>query len=159
MFGLTPFPIYAIVFLLFTNILAVFAWQMQSHEADYQKQRAETCAAQHQAFVDQTRAEGERMVRRAAETIAKNEIVTQRVKRENQANFDRMRSDYKRLRQQYAAANSGSGEVPAIPEAPRRIDAIPADCLPLAEQSAETTLMLTSLQDWIQQQAEVGNGQ
>ena len=159
MFGLTPFPIYAIVFLLFTNILTVFAWQMRAHEADYQQQRAETCAAQHQAFVEQVSAEGERMVRRAAEITAKNETVTQEIKRDYQTALDRVRADYKRLRQQYAVASAGGGQMPAIPEAARRIDEIPADCLPLAEQSAETTLMLTSLQYWIQQQHEAGNGQ
>ncbi len=155
-------------FLMSPTIIAVIAacllqgltlgWGLyQSNRADNFEAKAMTCAAQHQAFVEQVRAEGERMMRRAAEITAKNEVVTQEIKRDYQTALDRMRADYKRLRQQYASA--GSGQVSAVSEAARSIDAVPADCLPLAEQSAETTLMLTSLQDWIQQQTEAGNGQ
>lgn len=154
MFGLTTYPLYIIVALLFTNVLTGFAWQLASHSADRFEAQAMTCAAQHEAFVEQVRAEGERMVRRAAEITAKNETVTQEIKRDYQTGLDRMRADYKRLRQQYASASSGGGQMPAIPEASSSIDAIAADCLPLAEQSAETTLMLTSLQDWVNQQYE-----
>lgn len=156
-------------FLMSPTIIAVIAacllqgltlgWGLyQSNRADNFEAKAMTCAAQHQAFVEQVRAEGERMMRRAAEITAKNEVVTQEIKRDYQTALDRMRADYKRLRQQYSTG-SGSGQVSAVPEAASRVDAIPADCLPLAEQSAETTLMLTSLQDWIQQQTEAGNGQ
>ncbi len=150
-------------FLMSPTIIAVIAacllqgltlgWGLyQSNRADNFEAKAMTCTAQHQAFVEQVRAEGERMVRRTAEITAKNEVVTQEIKRDYQTALDRMRADYKRLRQQYASA--GSGQVSAVPEAASRIDAIPADCLPLAEQSAETTLMLTSLQDWVNQQIE-----
>lgn len=155
-------------FLMSPTIIAVIAacllqgltlgWGFyQSNRADSFEAKAMTCAAQHQAFVEQVRAEGERMVRRAAEITAKNEVVTQEIKRDYQTALDRMRADYKRLRQQYAS--SGGGQVSAVSESSRSFDAIPADCLPLAEQSAETTLMLTSLQDWIQQQTEAVNGQ
>jgi len=151
-------------FLMSPTIIAVIAacllqgltlgWGLyQSNRADSFEAKAITCAAQHQAFVEQVRAEGERMVRRSAEIAAKNEVVTQEVKREYQTALDRMRADYKRMRQQYATG-SGGGEVRAIPESAGSVDAITADCLPLAEQSAETTLMLTSLQDWVNQQIE-----
>ncbi len=151
-------------FIMSPTIIAVIAalalqgltlgWGLyQSNRADGFESRAITCAAQHQAFVEQVRAEGERMVRRSAEITAKNEVVTQEIKRDYQNALDRMRADYKRLRQQYATGSCG-GQVSGIPEAASRIDAVPADCLPLAEQSAETTLMLTSLQDWVNQQIE-----
>lgn len=34
---------------------------------------------------------------------------------------------------------------------------IPADALPIAEQCAETTLMLESLQSWVTEQKEAAN--
>lgn len=42
-----------------------------------------------------------------------------------------------------------SGDMPGISKPPARIDEIPSDVLPVAEQCAETTLQLISLQGWI----------
>lgn len=44
---------------------------------------------------------------------------------------------------------ASSGEVSGVPTPPGSIDEIPADSLPLAEQCAETTQQLVTLQEWL----------
>lgn len=60
------------------------------------------------------------------------------------------RAELVRLREQPAA---GSGLLPAFPRAAGPADGAPADCR-LAD-SAETTLMLVTLQEWVRAQAAV----
>lgn len=67
------------------------------------------------------------------------------------AALDVTRADYDKRMRSYAR---GSG-LSAIPQAPRSVDDLPAESLPLAEQCAETTLMLVKLQDWIREQGKV----
>ena len=69
-------------------------------------------------------------------------------------NLDRLRTDYQRLRKQYASS-AGSGGVSKVPDSAKSIDAIPANCLPLAADAAETTLTLVTLQEWITEQYSI----
>ena len=50
--------LYLIVFLLFTNGIAGVMWYVKGTEATVYKERVTACAAQHNAFVEQTRAAG-----------------------------------------------------------------------------------------------------
>ena len=68
-------------------------------------------------------------------------------------NLDRLRADYQRLRKQYA--DSSGGGLSKVPDSAKSIDAIPADCLPLAADAAETTLTLVALQEWVTEQQHI----
>lgn len=156
MFGMNPVALYAIAFLVFTNLFAFAGWWLADHDAEKQVHRAIVAEEKLRVFAEQVRAEGEKQAVRTAEIIANGKKITEDMSNEYAKNLDRLRSDYQRLRQQYANG-SGSGRVPAVPEATRSIDAIPADALPLAAECAETTLMLESLQGWVKEQ-DVNNG-
>lgn len=151
MFGLNPVVLYAIAFLVFTNLFTLAGWRLAEHEADKQERRAVVAEEKLNLFAEQVRIEGEKQVRRTAEIIAKGRQITEDMSHEYAKNLDRLRADYQRLRKQYASG-AGGGAVPAIPEAPRSVDEVPADALPLAAECAETTLMLESLQGWVGEQ-------
>ena len=148
MFGLNPVALYAIAFLVFTNLFTFAGWRLADHEADKQERRAIVSEEKLNLFAEQVRIEGEKQTRRTAEIIAKGKQITEDMSHEYAKNLDRLRADYQRLRKQYAAS-PGSGSVPAVPDSAKSIDAITADCLPLAADAAETTLMLVTLQEWI----------
>ncbi len=154
MFGMNPISLYAIAFLVFTNIATGAAWWVASMRADHEQQRAEIAEQKLQLFAEQVRAEGAKAERRTAELIATAKNISVAKDAEYAKNLDRLRADYQRLRKQYASG-SGGGAMPTLPEAPRNVDEVPADALPLAEQCAETTLMLEGLQEWVAEQAEV----
>ena len=153
MFGLNPIALYAIAFLVFTNLFTGAGWWVASMKADHEQQRAEIAEQKLQLFAEQVRAEGVKAERKTAELIATAKNISVAKDAEYAKNLDRLRADYQRLRKQYASA--GSGSLPAIPDAARSIDAIPADCLPLAADAAETTLMLVTLQEWITEQYSI----
>ena len=153
MFGMNPIPLYAIVFLVFSNLLTGAGWWVASIRADHEQQRAEIAEQKLQLFADQVRAEGVKAERKTAELIATAKNISVAKDAEYAKNLDRLRADYQRLRKQYAGSSSGA--VPAIPEGPRSIEEITPDALPLAEQCAETTLMLESLQEWVTDQEQV----
>ena len=140
MFGMNPIPLYAIVFLVFTNVFAGTGWWVASMKADYQQKRAEIAEHKLVVFAEQVRAEGAKAERRTAEAIANGKKITEDLNHEYAKSLDRLRADYQRLRKQYTSA--GSGAVPTVPEAPRSVDEIPANALPLAAECAETTLTL-----------------
>ena len=153
MFGMNPVALYAIAFLVFTNLFTFAGWRLADHEADKQERRAIVSEEKLSLFAEQVRIEGEKQVRRTAEIIANGKKITEDMSHEYANNLDRLRADYQRLRKQYAASSSGGG-VSKVPDSAKRIDAIPADCLPLAADAAETTLMLVTLQEWVSSQAE-----
>lgn len=153
MFGMTPLSLYAIAFLLFTNLFMGVCWFFADAAAERQERRAMVAEEKLKLFAEQVRIEGERQARRTAEIIAKGKQITEDMSHEYAKNLDRLRADYQRLRKQYADS-AGSGAMPAVPEAARSVDAIPADALPLAAECAETTLMLESLQGWVKEQEQ-----
>lgn len=153
MFGLNPVALYAIAFLLFTNLFTFAGWRLADHEADKQERRAIVSEEKLNLFAEQVRIEGEKQIRRTAEIIANGKQITEDMSHEYAKNLDRLRADYQRLRKQYASSSGVS--VPAVPESSRSIDAIPADCLPLAADAAETTLTLVALQEWVTEQQHI----
>lgn len=153
MFGMNPIPLYAIAFLIFGNLLTGAGWWFASMRADHEQKRAEIAEQKLQVFADQVRAEGAKAERKTAELIATAKNISVAKDAEYAKSLDRLRADYQRMRKQYT--RSGGGAVSAVPVAATRVDEIPADALPLAEQCAETTLMLESLQGWVAEQEQV----
>jgi len=157
MFGMNPLSLYAIAFLVFTNLFMGVCWFFADAAAERNERRAIVAEEKLSLFAEQVRIEGEKQVRRTAEIIAYGKKITEEMSHEYAKNLDRLRADYQRLRKQYAASSVGV-TVPAISESPRSLDAIPSDCLPLAADAAETTLMLVTLQEWVKEQdAESSN--
>ena len=150
MFGMNPIPLYAIAFLIFGNLLTGAGWWVASMRADHEQKRAEIAEQKLQVFADQVRAEGAKAERKTAELIATAKNISVAKDAEYAKNLDRLRTDYQRLRKQYASA--GSSAVSKVPDSAKSIDAIPADCLPLAADAAETTLTLITLQEWVTEQ-------
>jgi len=153
MFGLNPVALYAIAFLVFTNLFTFAGWRLANHEADKQERRAIVSEEKLNLFAEQVRIEGEKQTRRTAEIIAKGKQITEDMSHEYAKNLDRLRADYQRLRKQYA--DSSGGGLSKVPDSAKSIDAIPADCLPLAADAAETTLTLVALQEWITEQQHI----
>jgi len=153
MFGLNPVALYAIAFLVFTNLFTFAGWRLANHEADKQERRAIVSEEKLNLFAEQVRIEGEKQTRRTAEIIAKGKQITEDMSHEYAKNLDRLRADYQRLRKQYA--DSSGGGLSKVPDSAKSIDAIPADCLPLAADAAETTLTLVTLQEWITEQQHI----
>ena len=153
MFGLNPVALYAIAFLLFTNLFTFAGWRLADHEADKQERRAIVSEEKLNLFAEQVRIEGEKQTRRTAEIIAKGKQITEDMSHEYAKNLDRLRADYQRLRKQYA--DSSGGGLSKVPDSARSIDAIPSDCLPLAADAAETTLTLITLQEWVTEQHSI----
>lgn len=154
MFGLNPAVIYLIAGLVFTNVLTGVAWQAQKHATQAEKERVVVCQTKFDTFKTQVETLGKQQEKKVAEVIATAKTITKETESRYETSLAGMRADYDRLRKQYT--NSGSGSVPAFPVAAARVDEIPADCLSLAEQAAETTLMLDSLQTWVTEQKEAG---
>lgn len=156
MFGLNPVALYLIAGLLFTNVLTGVAWQIQKHATQAEKERVVACQAKYDTFKGQVETLGKQQEKKVAEVIATAKTITKDTETRYETRLAGMRADYDRLRKQYA--RSGGGSVPTFPVAAARVDEIPADCLPLAEQAAETTLMLESLQSWVTEQKEAFDG-
>lgn len=153
MFGMTPAVLWIVAALALGNAIFAGLWQWTATERDAEREKVVACAARHDAFVAQTRAEGERAERRTAEIIANSVAITEEIKHDYQATLARLRADYQRLRQQ-PGRDSAGGSVPAVPDATGGAYEIPADAVPLAAACAETTLTLITLQRWVQQQKE-----
>lgn len=154
MFGLNPVSLYLIAGLLFTNVLTGVAWQIQKHATQAEKERVVACQTKFDTFKGQVETLGKQQEKKVAEVIAAAKTITKDTETRYETRLAAMRADYDRMRKQYA--NSGSGSVSAFPVAAARVDEVPADCLSLAEQAAETTLMLESLQSWVTEQKEAG---
>lgn len=153
MLGLSPIPLYTIAFLGCTTLASSLGWWFTGMRLDHAKESIVACQTKHEAFVSQTRAEGEKAERRTAEIIANQSQITEDIKGEYAQNLDRLRADYQRLRN--AASRSPSrSEMPGISAPASGTHEIAADALPLAEQCAESTLMLVSLQQWVSEQAQ-----
>lgn len=58
MFGLSPLPLYAIIFLIFSNACTFLFWQFADAKADKQEAIALKCAAEHKASIAQIDAMG-----------------------------------------------------------------------------------------------------
>ena len=115
-----------------------------------QTKRLEACKAEHQLFVNQVEKLGLEAKEKVNKEIERQKKVTNDVSTDYEKRLNYLRDTYARLRDQ----RSGGGSMPPIPNAPRSVDEIPANGLPLAAQCAETTQQLVSLQEWVKAQSQ-----
>lgn len=148
---LTLPAIWLIVMLLCTNGIAGIMWFIKATEAKAYKERAELCAAKHEAFVEQVKAAGRAAEDRARAIDRENRRIQDETAKGWAAALDVVRADRVRL----ARASARVSPVPGAAVDTVRIAETPAEPLPPAARivtdCAETTLMLVWLQHHVQQ--------
>ena len=157
MFGLAPLPMYAIIFLLVTNGLSFLFWQMADSRADRYKDKAAACAAQHDAFVAQSKAQGQIATEKAKQKEAENERISKSTAKGWAAAVVAVRADRdnlnKRLRESASRSAGGSGLSAPTQDRPGDAQA-GTDTIPsperVAADCAETTITLNYVQSYIE---------
>jgi len=114
-----------------------------------QTKRLEACKSEFQVFKSEVERLGKEAQEKVNKEIERQKKVTKDVSTDYETRLNLLRDTYARLRDQ----RSGSGSMSSIPNAPRSVDEIPANGLPLAAQCAETTQQLVSLQEWVKAQS------
>ena len=114
-----------------------------------QSSRLESCKAEFQTFKSEVERLGKEQELKVKQEIERQKKVTKDVSSDYENRLNLLRDTYARLRDQ----RSGQGGMPSIPNAPRSIDEISTDSIPLAGICAETTQQLNSLQVWVKRQA------
>ena len=159
MFGLSPIPLYAIAFLLFTNLVTVFAWQWNRSAAQAEREKVAVCQAKFDSFKSQVEALGKQQERKVAELIATAAAVTKDTEKRYEESLAALRADYDRLRKHYVGASSSP--VPTTGGGTREFDAAAKDAVSdpvrLAAECAETTLNLIWLQEHERTQQRITN--
>ena len=113
-----------------------------------QTSRLESCKAEHKAFVSEVERLGKEAQVKVKQEIERQKKVTKDVSSDYETRLNLLRDTYARLR------DSRSGSMPPIPNAPRSIDEVSTDSIPLAGICAETTQQLNSLQAWVKAQSQ-----
>lgn len=123
-----------IAILAATTLLGVLGWRHEAIKFKEYRVAVEAAAEAQEKENERIKANHDRATKEASES------------------YNRRIAD---LRAYYASrvSNNGSGKMPAPANTSGRVDGYTPDNLPdtgvLASQCAETTLMLTSLQDWV----------
>ena len=155
MFGLTPIPMYAIVFLIFSNVCTFLFWQFADSKADRQEAIALKCAAEHKASIAQIDAMGRLAKEHAAQTEKEHAENSTKTSNAWAAALGVVRADAATKRRRDAASRSaGGGSLPeAGPNRPGNAEAN-ADAIPaperIAQDCAETTVTANFLQTYIE---------
>jgi hypothetical protein len=143
--------IWLIVLLLCTNGIAGIMWFVKATEAKGYKERAELCAAKHEAFVEQVKAAGRAAEDRARAIDRENRRIQDETAKGWAAALDVVRADRVRLARAGASVSPVRG--PGITAT--GIDGPAAEHLPPPERvvadCAETTLTLVWLQHWVKE--------
>jgi hypothetical protein len=115
-----------------------------------QTSRLESCQENHTRFLTEVERLGNEAQVKVKQEIERQKKVTKDASTDYETRLNLLRDTYARLRDQ----RSGSGSMPSIPNAPRSIDEVSADSIPLAGICAETTQQLNSLQAWVKAQSQ-----
>ena len=114
-----------------------------------EKRSHEATKKEYAYFVADVKAKGEAQKVKVEAEIKRQEQVTKEVSKTYENRISSIRSSFdKRLRDAYTSG----GKLSALPEAPRSLNEIPTDAIPLAGLCAETTEQLIQLQGWVTQQ-------
>jgi len=113
-----------------------------------QTKRLEACKTEFQVFKSEVERLGKEAQEKVNQEIERQKKVTNDVSTDYETRLNLLRDTYARLR------DSRSGSMSAIPNAPRSVDEIPTDSIPLAGICAETTQQLNSLQEWVKAQSQ-----
>ncbi len=162
MFGLTPVTLWLILGLVFTNLATVVAWRVTDARLESAATEITACAARHEAFVAQTKDQGQVAAEKATQENLKNEQLSESVTKGWAAAVVAVRADRdnlnKRLRNAEARRNPGGSGVSAPPQNPPGYAQAYADPIPAPERvaadCAETTVTANFLQTFIEQQSE-----
>ena len=156
---LTGPALWIIVCLLCTNGIAGVMWYVKSNEADIKRAELNVCQTKFDSFKQQVEVLGRQQEQKAAEVIAASNLAVHETKAKYEANLDRLRADYQRMRKQYAQRGASTSPVPAPDIGTRPIDAAAQDAVSdpvrLAAECAETTLTLIWLQEHERQQDRI----
>jgi len=123
-------------------VVAVVSWY-----AYIQTKRLEACKTEFQVFKSEVERLGKEAQEKVNKEIERQKKVNKDVSSDYEKRLNYLRDTYARLR------DSRSGSMPSVPNAPRSLDEIPADSIPLAGICAETTQQLNSLQAWVRAQS------
>ena len=115
-----------------------------------QTSRLESCQENHTRFLTEVERLGNEAQVKVKQEIERQKKVTKDASTDYETRLNLLRDTYARLRDQ----RSGQGGLPSIPNAPRSIDEVSADSIPLAGICAETTQQLNSLQAWVKAQSQ-----
>lgn len=111
-----------------------------------QTSRLESEKAEFSAFRSEVNAAGIAAKAKAEAEIKRQEQVTKEVSKSYENRIASIRSTFdNRLRDAYTSG----GKLSALPEAPRSINDLTPDAIPLAGLCAETTEQLIQLQGWV----------
>jgi len=154
MLGLNPIVMYLLIALALSNVATGIGWKLASSRADNARQKLEKCESSYQTFRDETKALGEKHAAGVVKLIEISDAVNTETKAHYDQNLSRALADLGRLRKQYASVHPGGSANSAVSGGPSRIADIPADCIPLAEQSAVTTAQVFGWQDWYKEQKD-----
>ena len=150
-FLMTP-TLYAIAFLLLTNIVGIVGWGITHARLNTAKEAVATCKANHEAFVLQAKAHGELAAKKAKQIEQDNERIANETADGWAKALDVVRADTAR-RLRIVSRSSNSREMPGIRTPAERVDATPEGALPdpgrVIADCAEDTLKLVWLQHWI----------
>ena len=150
-FLMTP-SLYAIAFLLITNIVGIVGWGVTQARLNTAKEAVATCKANHEAFVLQAKAQGELAAKKARQVEQDNERIADETAKGWANALDVVRADTAR-RVRNVARNPGGREMPGLRAPAERVDAAAEGALPAPERiiadCAEDTLKLVWLQHWI----------
>jgi hypothetical protein len=113
-----------------------------------QTSRLESCQENHTRFLTEVELLGNKAQEKVNKEIERQKKVNKDVSSDYETRLNYLRDTYTRLR------DSRSGSMPSIPNAPRSLDEIPPDSIPLAGICAETTQQLNSLQAWVKAQSQ-----
>lgn len=142
-----------IAFLMVTNIVAFGGWKLTSRHLDQAKQDVATCRANHEAFVAQTKAQGELAAQRAKTIEQNHRRIADETAKGWASALDVVRADAARRVRVAAAAGAGGRGMPGISPPAAGTDAAAEGALPPAERivadCAEDTLNLVWLQHWV----------
>jgi len=154
MLGLNPIVLYLLIALAVSNVATGIGWKLAASRANSAQQKLVLCEDRYKAFRDETEALGKKHAAGVVKLLEVSDAVNTETKAHYDQNLARALADLDRLRKQYAAAHPGSGPNPPVSRGPSRIADIPADCIPLAEQSAVTTAQVFGWQDWYKEQKD-----
>ena len=155
MFGLNPIPLYAIIFLIFSNACTFLFWQFADSKADKQEAIALKCAAEHKASIAQIDAMGRIAKEQAKAKEAEYVRITTETSEGWAAAIGVVRADYsKRLRDAESRRSAGGGGVSAPTPDPSGHAQASSDPIPAPERvaadCAETTVTANFLQSFIE---------
>jgi len=154
MFGLNPFPMYAIIFLIFSNACTFLFWQFADSKADKYEAKLATCAAEHKASIAQIDAMGRIAKEQAKAKEAEDAKIADETATGWAAALGVVRAGAAQRMRDESRRSAGGGGLSAPGKdtsghAEASTDPIPSPAR-IAEDCAETTVTANFLQSYIE---------